>query len=169
MVRLLRLKRWHSVAPPAFMSRFARLQRELSDWRHALVPAPLAASVDGFGRASVLDEFRQGLPIVEAVASGSLDGPTSEAWLATLAAVAREAHMRGLVHGSIRGSNVLVDIMRATVCFLDFGHAGLMAREGDDGLPASKDDDGLARLSDAIRQARPAHPGHASNLPSGFR
>jgi len=158
VVRLLRLKTWHAAAPRGFMSRFERLQRQLSDWDHKVVAAPLAACVNRLGCASVLDEFRQGVPILEAVACGRLDAASSAASLVTLTTAVRDAHVRGLVHGSIGGGNVIVDPMRATAYLLDFGHAGLLARDGEDGPGTSADLDSLTRLHEAIRMAAPADP-----------
>jgi tRNA A-37 threonylcarbamoyl transferase component Bud32 len=128
------------------MTRFERLRRQLSEWNNEAIPMPLVAWVDPSGRPSVLSEFRQGVPIVERLESGGLNPIDAEKCLTSLLAATRSAHGRGLVHGSIVSGNIIVAARCHPAYLLDFGHAALVAAEGDD-LPAPSDDyAGFARL-----------------------
>lgn len=148
--RLLRLKTWHTAAPPGFMTRFERLQRQLSEWDHEAVPVPLAAWVDASGRPSVLSEFHQGVPILERLTSGGLDSTEAEGCLARLLVAVRIAHARGLVHGSIVGGNIIVAAHGNPAYLLDFGHAALVA-PGDDVPAPGADGAGFDRLIETAR------------------
>ncbi|HUE85436.1 MAG TPA: serine/threonine-protein kinase [Vicinamibacterales bacterium] len=150
-VRLLRLKTWHSAAPADFMPRFERLRRQLSEWDHEAFPAPLAACVDASGRPSVLSEFNQGVPIIQRVETGALDARDALACLATLLALIRSAHQRGLVHGAIISGNIIVGPRYDRAYLLDFGHASLVRPEGDDLPEAAADVAGFDRLIHTVQ------------------
>ena len=108
--RLLRLKTWRRPAAAGFLARFHQLQTELDSWGGEDVARPIAARLDATGRPSVLTEFRPGVPILDRVRCGRLDREEAIALLAPLVALARKAHARGLVHGSIVAGNVIVDV-----------------------------------------------------------
>ena len=150
--RLLRLKAWRAAAPPDFIPRFHELRARLDDWTDRPIDPPIAASMDAEGRPSVLSEFRQGIPILDAVRSGTVDRPDALARLASLAELTRSAHRRGLIHGSIVGGNVIVQPSAPGAWLLDFGLAALLMIRGDSGPLASADIAGFARLAQAVRE-----------------
>jgi hypothetical protein len=152
--RLLRLKTWVASAPPDFMTRFQRLQRQLAEWSEDIVSPPLAAWVDLSRRAWVLGEFNQGLPIGERLTSGGVDLGNAEACLERVREIVRTAHRRGLVHGSIRSGNIIVTARCDRAYLLDFGHAALLGNASDDRPAPSVDIAALDRLTAAVR-ARP--------------
>ena len=149
-VRLLRLKTWHTPAPPDFMPRFERLQRQWSEWDPEALPGPLAARVDDSGRACVLSEFHQGLPILERVENGTLVSTKAVACLGTLLELTRKAHERGLVHGAIKSGNIIVCARTDRAYLLDFGHVALVGPEGHERPDASADVAGFDRLIHAV-------------------
>ena len=160
-VRLLRLKTWHTAAPHDFLSRFERLQRDLSACNYEALALPLAAGLDGAGRPSVLGQFYQGLPILERVASGGLDSAHAVACLRTLQALMRRVHERGLVHGAIVSSNIIVSPHGDLAHLLDFGHAALVGPGA--AAPTGPDADllGFERLIDAVEALASARPQRA--------
>ena len=91
-----------------------------------LVFMPLAAWVDGKGRPFVLTEFRQGLPLLDCVATGRLSASGAHDALTGLAETIRAAHARGLSHGSIVPGNVLWR-PNGSIFVLDFGLAPCLA------------------------------------------
>lgn len=152
--RLLRLKVWRSPAPRDFLARFRELQQRLGDWRHARVALPLAAFVDAAGRPAVVTEFRQGIPIMEAVGAGVLTPRQALATLRPLVEVVRLAHARGLVHGSMVAGNVIAHPVTGVAHLLDFGLTPVASPVTDRFPHASDDRDGLAALVRALRGCR---------------
>ena len=63
-VGLLRLKTWHRVAPSDYLDRFGELQQALAGAAESAVVSPLAVSMNASGWASVLTDFRRGMPIL---------------------------------------------------------------------------------------------------------
>jgi serine/threonine protein kinase len=149
--RLLRLKTWRRPAAAGFLDRFHRLQTELDSWGVEDVARPLAASLDATGCASVLTEFRQGVPILDRVSSGRLDREEAIALLAPLVAFAGKAHARGLVHGSIVAGNVIIDVESGRARLLDFGLTPLLASAEDRPALASADLAGFEALARTLR------------------
>lgn len=152
--RLLRLKVWRSPAPLDFLARFRELQQRLGDWRDARVSPPLAAYVDAAGCPSVLTEFRQGVPIMEAVRAGGLTPQQALATLGPLVEVICTAHTRGLVHGSLVSGNVIAHPGTGEAHLLDFGLAAVASPVIHRPAAASDDRDGLAALVRAVRGCR---------------
>jgi hypothetical protein len=157
-VRLLRLKTWHTAAPRDFLSRFERLQQDLAACNYEALALPLAACLDGAGRPAVLGPFYQGVPILERVASGGLDSAHAVASLRTLQALISRVHQRGLVHGAIVSSNIIVNAHGDLAHLLDFGHAALVAPEA--AAPPGPDADllGFEQLIDAVEALASAPP-----------
>ena len=69
---LLRLKVWNTTAPDDFLDRFAALRRAIDAAAESSIVSPIAACVDDTGRPSVLSDFRQGVPLLDAVRSAVL-------------------------------------------------------------------------------------------------
>jgi serine/threonine protein kinase len=153
--RLLRLKTWHRAAPSDFMMRFQRLARQLSEWNDDTVRTPLAAWVDISRHAWVLSEFNQGMPLVDRVRSSGLHPTDAEACLDRLRQIVRAAHGRGLVHGSIGGGNIIVTARCDRAYLLDFGHAALLADDGDHSPDPAADIAAVDRLTAAVRRLTP--------------
>ncbi len=118
---LLRLKTWHRRAAEGFLERFSALRRELDMAAELAIALPLAATLDGQGRPSVLSEFRQGVPILDAVRSGSLTHVSGSALLHPLDTLMNRLHARGLAHGSLVPGNVFVHPDLDSVLLVDFG------------------------------------------------
>ena len=150
--RLLRLKTWRRPAAAGFLDRFHRLQTKLDSWGVEDVARPIAASLDATGCASVLTEFRQGVPILDRVRSGRLEREEAVARLTPLIAMIVSAHARGLVHGSIVPGNVIVDAASASARLLDFGHATLMAPSENGAALAVADLAGFALVARTLRE-----------------
>ena len=159
-LRLLRLKRWHRPAPPGFLVRFDQLVAQFADWNHADIAVPFAAGIDAAGRAWVLSEFRQGLPILESVKTGRLHRDRAAAVLVRLLGITRTAHAKSLTHGSIVPGNVIVHPQSETAYLLDFGLAPLLADSMDRAGFVSSDLAGFA----ALERALPAPPRGLSRL-----
>ena len=159
--RLLRLKTWRMPAAAGFLGRFRQLQAELASWAVEDLDRPIAASLDATGCPSVLTGFRQGVPILDRVRSGRLDREEAIALLAPLVALARKAHARGLVHGSIVAGNVIVDGESGRARLLDFGLTPLVASAEDRLALASADLAGFEALARTLRTlpnlTAPAH------------
>lgn len=149
--RLLRLKTWRRPAAAGFLARFHQLQTELDSWGGEDVARPIAARLDATGRPSVLTEFRPGVPILDRVRCGRLDREEAIALLAPLVALARKAHARGLVHGSIVAGNVIVDVEAGRARLLDFGLTPLMTSAEDCPAVPSADLAGFETLARTLR------------------
>ena len=152
--RLFRLKTWHRRAPAEFLSRFRQLQAGLANWQEPGVKPPIDAWVDSAGRPWVLNDFQQGVPVLDRVQSGQLRSEVALALLTPLVATIRSAHARGLAHAAIVPGNVIVAPDGLSAHFLDFGMRPLLcpvehARAVDTDLAGFE---GLAR---AIREAAP--------------
>ena len=104
--RLLRLKTWRRRAPADFARRFEDLQVALEREHDDVIVMPLAAWTDAEGRPCVLTEFRQGLPLLDCVASGRLTPGDARDALRLLLERTRATHRRGLAHRSIAAGNV---------------------------------------------------------------
>lgn len=155
--RLLRLKVWRSPAPPDFLARFRQLQQQLGEWCHPCVALPLAAYVDTAGCPAVLTEFRQGIPIIEAIGTGGLSPQLAATMLQSLIEVVRIAHTRGLVHGSMVTGNVIAHSGDGVAHLLDFGLTAVALPITDRPAAASDDRQGLAAILRAVRSCR-RHP-----------
>jgi serine/threonine protein kinase len=152
-LRLLRLKRWHRPAPLGFVAGFEQFVTQVADWNHEDVVVPFAAGIDAAGRAWVLSDFRQGLPILESVKTGRLQPDSAAAVLVRLLGITRTAHARGLAHGSIVPGNVIVHPDSGAAYLLDFGLAPLLADSMDRAGFVSSDLAGFAALERALPAA----------------
>lgn len=160
--RVLRLKVWRSPAPLDFLDRFQELRQQLDDWRHPRVALPLAAYVDVMGCPAVLTEFRQGIPIIEAVRTGALTRQQAMAMLRPFVEALRTAHARDLVHGSMVAGNVIAHPGTGVAHMLDFGLAVLASPSAAHAASASGDRAGLAALIRAVRACRRPPSGQVS-------
>lgn len=159
--RLLRLKVWRSPAPPDFLDRFQELRQQLDDVGHPCVALPLAAYVDASGRPAVLTEFRQGVPIMEAVRTGALTPQQAVAALQPVIEAVRIAQARGLAHGSMVAGNVIAHPETGAAHLLDFGLAAVASPNTAHVVSAPGDRTGLAALVRAVRACRQPPAGHA--------
>ena len=150
-VGLLRLKTWHTAAPPDYLDRFHELQQGLARADEAAIVSPLAASVDASGCPSVLAEFRRGVPILDAIGSGTLSSSAATALLAPVADVIRRAHARGLAHGSLVSGNVIVRPDLTAAFLIDFGLSALLRLPSSPAAAASEDRAALNTLLEAVR------------------
>ena len=154
---MLRLKTWRTPAPEDFLTRLTGLQARLDDWGHPRIPRVLASWLDETGCPAVLSEFRQGVPILDAVSSGALDPMCAQGLLSALADVLRAAHALGLAHGSIAGGNVIVRTGDEAADLLDFGMHAIFSPSRDQASLAMADRQGLIslerRLLDASNKA----------------
>ena len=148
--RLLRLKQWRTQAPPGFVDAFDRLKWQLTTWRQPAIVMPVAAWVDAAGFPSVLTEFRQGVPLLDAVNSGRMNRDAAAAALGRLRDVIGAAHARGLAHGSIVPGNVLVGPPDSGPYLLDFGCAVLLGGDPAGEARVESDLRGFARLEAAL-------------------
>ncbi len=138
-VRLLRLKTWYRAAQSGYLDRFDELRQGLTRADETAIVAPLAVSVDASGWPSVLTEFRRGVPIHAAVASGALSARAAKAIVGPLRDVLHRAHRHGLAHGAMVPGNVIVCLDLTAAFLIDFGlsallrpPSGLAARTSED-------------------------------------
>jgi tRNA A-37 threonylcarbamoyl transferase component Bud32 len=108
--------------------------------------------VDAAGCPSVLTEFRQGVPILDRVKSGRLDGGEALTRLDSLAAVIGRAHAHGLGHGSIVPGNLIVGPGAGEARLLDFGLTPLLAAEDDYATLVAADLAGLAAMAESLQR-----------------
>jgi serine/threonine protein kinase len=149
--RLLRLKTWRRPAPVDFTRRFAALQAALERVHDEAIVMPLAAWTDPERRPCVLTEFRQGLPLLDAVGSGKLAPGDARDALRVLLEKIRAAHGRGLAHGSIVPGNVF-GRPDGSVFLLDFGLLPAITA-GEPPIPWARSDlAGFAALEHSLRQ-----------------
>lgn len=148
---LLRLKTFNRAAPADYLDRFGALRERLSRDQDAAVVVPLAASVDGVGRPSVLSEFRRGVPVLDAVRSGAVPSHIAVSLVSAVAGVLEQTHAWGLAHGSLVSGNVLVRPDTTAAFLVDFGLAALLVPELAPAVMISRDHTALATLIDAIR------------------
>ena len=136
--RLLRLKQWSFPAPAAFLDGFAHLRSHLESFAHPAIVMPVTAWLEPEGTASALTEFRQGMPLLDAVRRGRLSGSAAVSSLRKLRSVMGAAHEAGLVHGSIGAGNVFVTPSGDAPFLLDFGWTPLLSatRADPTGPPA---------------------------------
>jgi hypothetical protein len=153
--RLVRLKKWHTPAPPGFLEAFRELRAGLTAWPQPLIVLPLVACVDADGCPSVVSEFRQGMPVLDRVRRGRLDRDAAVASVTVLLELTLAAHARGLVHGSVVGGNVLAEPGTASVSLLDFGIAPLLAPPDGDRPFAAADVIGFTTLIRTLREFPP--------------
>jgi tRNA A-37 threonylcarbamoyl transferase component Bud32 len=147
---LLRMKRWRTQAPSGFVEAFDRLKWQLEAWRQPAIVMPATAWIDAAG-FSVLTEFRQGVPLLDAVNSGRLSADAAAAALRRLRDVIGEAHARGLAHGSIVSGNVFVGPPDSTPYLLDFGFGVLLGSSSAGDAWVESDLHGFARLEAALQ------------------
>jgi aminoglycoside phosphotransferase (APT) family kinase protein len=151
--RMFRLKTWRTPAPADFLPRVTELQARLNDWGHPRVPRVVACWLDAAGTPAVLSEFRQGVPVLDAVTSGALDSARAQALLAALLDVLRAAHARGLAHGSIGSGNVIVRSGDEAADLLDFGMHFVISPSPDRASLALIDRERLASLEHSVVDA----------------
>jgi serine/threonine protein kinase len=130
--RVLRLKQWTRPAPPTFLGQFSDLRSRLEQFAHPAIVTPLTSWLEPGGTPSALTEFRQGLPLLEALERGRLANAAALSLLRELRAVVGAAHAAGLVHGSIVSGNVFVAPSCGSSFLLDFGFAPLLAASSED-------------------------------------
>lgn len=152
--RLLRLKRSHRPASDQFLARFAALQASLDAWSDPMIVRPVAAWLDRDGRAAMLTDFRPGVPLLDAFSEGWLTREAADAGAARVTHVVREAHARGLVHGSLVPGNVLISRGEGTPVLLDFGLSRAIGTAADDGGEAG-DREALSMLAAAVHAPAP--------------
>ena len=100
------------------------------------------------------------------VASGGLDSAHAVACLRTLQALIGRVHQRGLVHGAIVSSNIIVSGHGDLAPLLVFGHAALVAPEAAH-QPAPTRSAGFERLIDVV-EALASAPSQRRDLPPDF-
>jgi hypothetical protein len=149
--RLLRLKRWRTQAPAGFIERFTELRAQLERWDQPAIVMPVTAWMDTAGCPSVLTEFRQGMPLLDAVSSEWLSADLAIAGLRHLHEVVSAAHARALAHGSIVAGNVCTARPDKAPYLLDFGFARLLSPASPVSSTAESDLHGLARIEAALR------------------
>jgi hypothetical protein len=160
--RLLRLKVWHAPASPGFLERFDDLRIRLERWRGSPIALPLAASLDPAGCPAVLSEFRQGVPILDAVHARSVNAGSALTLIRPVIDVLLAAHEEGLGHGALVSGNVLLELGSGSTHVLDFGLTALLDARSDPAALRLADRNGLAALSRAargVRRTRPLRPG----------
>lgn len=146
---LLRLKVWHTTAPDDFLDRFAALRRAIDGAAESFIVSPVAACVDEAGRPSVLSDFKQGVPLLDAVRSGALTPSAATALVLRLAEMMVRLHDRGLAHGSLVPGNVIVPPDSQSTFLVDFGLSCLFKPSNPaDHIAADRAD--LKRLSGAL-------------------
>ena len=149
--RLFRLKTWRGPAIPGFLERFDRLQAQLRAWAEPAVPPPVSAWVDATGCPAVLGTFRQGMPLVDRVRSGTLAPAEALSLLTRLEPIVLAAHDRHLAHGSIVPGNILCD-GRLTGALLDFGLSAVIGSTASLVERAAADRAGLEALRCLLEQ-----------------
>jgi tRNA A-37 threonylcarbamoyl transferase component Bud32 len=152
--RLLRLKRWREPAAEGFLERFHLLRDRLASWRDGGIIRPLAAWLDDERRPAVLSEFVQGVPIVQAVTSGAVEGAQVLELIHPLRDTLRAAHAEGLTHGSLVSGNVVVQPRTGAAHLLDFGMAAVCSPGSEHTASVSSDRHHLAALLRTIRGSR---------------
>jgi serine/threonine protein kinase len=148
---LLRLKTWNRVAPGDFLDRFQALRRELEDASEMAIVLPLAASVDGDGSPSVVTEFRRGVPVGDAVRSGTLSTQAATSLIGPLRDLLRRTHALGLVHGAIVSGNVIVRPDLTAAFLVDFGLTALLSSPPDPAAGAAADEAALDALTATLQ------------------
>jgi hypothetical protein len=149
---LLRLKVWRGAAPAGFPEAVAELTRILEDLAKPEIVPPLTACLDAIGRPVVLSAFRQGLPILHAVQSGTLEPRVAMVLLDSLASTLGRCHTADLAHGSVVPGNVMASPDGAAAFLVDFGLGPLLQRTSKDS--AAADVAGVAALASAVRAIR---------------
>jgi hypothetical protein len=152
--RLLRLKVWHVPAAPGFLERFDDLRLRLERWRSSPIALPLAACMDPAGCPAVLSEFRQGVPILDAVRSRGIQAGSAWRSIRPVIDVFVAMHEEGLGHGAVVSGNVLLDFGSGSTHVLDFGLTALLGPVPEPAALVQSDRNGLAALSRAARGVR---------------
>jgi len=152
--RLLRLKVWHAPAAPGFLERFDDLRIRLERWRGSPIALPLAASLDPAGCPSVLSEFRQGVPILDAVRARRVKAGSAWTSIRPVIDVLMAMHEEGLGHGALVSGNVLLEIGPGSTHLLDFGLAALLDPISVPAAVTLSDRNGLAALGREVRAVR---------------
>jgi serine/threonine protein kinase len=148
--QVLRLKQWTRPAPSTFPGQFTGLRSRLEQFAHPAIVRPLAAWLEPGGTPSALTEFRQGMPLVEALARGRLASAAARSLLRELRAAVGAAHAAGLVHGSIVSGNVFVAPSCQSSFLLDFGFVPVVSPASEDVYRAA-DLNGLDVLESLLR------------------
>jgi serine/threonine protein kinase len=143
---LLRLKIWHRQATPDFLDRFNELRQALAQAAETEIVAPIAGSLDTDGCPSVLTEFRRGVPLLQAVASGALSRRAAADLAGPVREVLGRMHARRLAHGSIVAGNLIVRPDLTAISLLDFGLSALQHPPSSPAAAASEDDEALDAL-----------------------
>jgi serine/threonine protein kinase len=152
--RLLRLKVWHAPAAPGFLERFDHLRIRLERWRGSPIALPLAASLDSAGCPSVLSEFRQGVPILDAVRARRIKAGSAWTLIRPVIDVLLAMHEEGLGHGALVSGNVLLEVGPGSTHLVDFGLAALLDPMSVPAAVTLSDRNGLAALGRAVRAVR---------------
>jgi len=152
--RLLRLKVWRTPADPGFLERFDELRMRLERWRGSPIALPLAASLDAAGCPAVLSEFRQGVPVLDAVRARRVDAGGAWTLLRPVIDVVLAMHQEGLAHGALVSGNVLLEVGSGSTHVLDFGLTTLFDPTSDPAALMLADRNGLAALNRAARGCR---------------
>ena len=158
--RLLRLKTWRRRAPAEFGRRFEALQLALERVHDDVIAMPVAAWTDADGRPCVLTEFRQGLPLLDCVASGRLAPGAAREALRLLLEKTRATHRRGLAHGSVSPGNVFWR-PDGLPFLLDFGLAPAIALDEPVTATQQADIAGFAALERSLGQRASGAPSQA--------
>lgn len=149
--RLLRLKQWAQPAPGRFLTRLTEVQTGLEAFAHPSIVMPVAAWLEPDGTPAALTDFRQGIPLLHAVACGRLGGAAAVSLVRELREVVVSAHGAGLVHGSVGPGNVFVSASGDMAFVLDFGFKpALFTASGDDTWRAA-DLSGFDALESRVR------------------
>jgi hypothetical protein len=149
---LLRLKVWRRTAPAGFPEAVAELTRILEDLAEPVIVPPMTAYLDAIGRPVVLSAFRQGLPMLHAVQSGSLEPGVAMVLLDSLVSTLGRCHTADLAHGSIVPGNVMASPDGAAAFLVDFGLGPLSG--GTSQGCAATDVAGVSALASAVRAMR---------------
>ena len=137
--RMLRLKTWRTPAPADFLTRVRNCRRGWTTGSHPRIPRVLASWLDETGCPAVLSEFRQGVPILDAVRSGALDALRARALLSALLDVLAR-HMRAAwPMARLVAGNVIVRTGDDAADLLDFGMHAVFSRSRDQASLAMTD------------------------------
>jgi serine/threonine protein kinase len=148
--RLLRLKQWAQPAPGPFLTRFTDLRSGLEAFAHPSIVIPVAAWLEPDGTPAALTEFRQGIPLLQAVGCGRLGRAAAVSLVRELRQVVVSAHGAGLVHGSVGPGNVFVSASGDMAFVLDFGFRTALSTAAADHTWRASDLSGFDSLESRV-------------------